>query len=150
MKSVLNNSKVDFSTKDLTTISTPVTGGWQTWQTLKTTVKLDAGKQVLRMLFVTPGYNLNWFNLSKTASTFVKTLNEDIISIYPNPTHGIVQISNTEKISKIEIFSATGVKVKTIHPVTTLIDISNFNKGLYVFKLYSNSQMVSLVKLLKI
>jgi len=139
-----------FETKDLTTISTPVTGGWQTWQTLKTTVKLDAGKQVLRMLFVTPGYNLNWFNLSKTASTFVKTLNEDIISIYPNPTHGIVQISNTEKISKIEIFSATGVKVKTIHPVTTLIDISNFNKGLYVFKLYSNSQMVSLVKLLKI
>ena len=47
------------------TFIAPVTGGWQTWTTVSTTVTLEAGEQIMR--FVNDGsasseYNLQWFS----------------------------------------------------------------------------------------
>ena len=44
------------------TIVIPVTGGWQTWQTINTTIDLPAGIHTIRLQVVEPGFNLNWFN----------------------------------------------------------------------------------------
>jgi uncharacterized delta-60 repeat protein len=61
------------------------------------------------------------------------------ISLYPNPTTGIVTVSNQENltIDKIEILDILGkiVSVKTYN--TSQVDISNVAKGIYIFKIYS-------------
>ena len=44
--------------------SLPNTGGWQSWQSVSTTVNLSAGTQTLRLQVAGPGFNLNWFELA--------------------------------------------------------------------------------------
>ena len=45
---------------ELITITTPVTGGWQTWTTISTNLELSSGIHTLRMRILTGGFNLNW------------------------------------------------------------------------------------------
>ena len=47
----------------LATLSIPVTGTWQTWTTVSSTVKLAAGSQTIRLDVVSGGWNLNWITL---------------------------------------------------------------------------------------
>ncbi|SHM87165.1 Por secretion system C-terminal sorting domain-containing protein [Chitinophaga jiangningensis] len=53
--------------KDTTVLATttlPVTGAWQTWTTVNTTVNLSAGEQTLRLQVVAGGFNLNWISFA--------------------------------------------------------------------------------------
>ncbi|MFC2138487.1 carbohydrate-binding protein, partial [Bacteroidota bacterium] len=47
------------------TLSIPVTGGWQSWMTIYTTVNLEAGQQRLRLVAVSNGYNINWLKFEQ-------------------------------------------------------------------------------------
>ncbi len=50
--------------EDLTgPIRLPNTGGWHAWETVMTTVKLEAGKHVLRVMFDRGGLNFNWIDI---------------------------------------------------------------------------------------
>ncbi len=51
------------------TIGVPVTGGWQTWQTISHTVTLPAGSQEIGISITAGGFNLNWFRISGNTST---------------------------------------------------------------------------------
>ena len=52
--------RVEFNGVDKTgSISVPVTGDWQSWQTVRKTVALAAGTQVMRVVFETGSTNLN-------------------------------------------------------------------------------------------
>jgi len=46
-------------------LTVPVTGGWQTWQTIQHTVTLPAGTQTLRVHAQNGGFNLNWLSFAK-------------------------------------------------------------------------------------
>ncbi len=63
-------------------------------------------------------------------------------SIYPNPSNGIINISNLETNSRIEIINAMGQKImdKKMNPsiLTIEIDLSNYSKGLYFVKVQSD------------
>ena len=48
----------------LETINPPATGGWQNWTTVSANVKLNAGKQTIRLHATSGGFNLNWANFS--------------------------------------------------------------------------------------
>lgn len=50
-------------TRELSTVEIPNTGGWQDWQTVSTSVTLNAGTQTLRVKAATNGWNFNWMNL---------------------------------------------------------------------------------------
>jgi hypothetical protein len=39
------------------------TYGWQNWQTMAIRIRLNAGKQKLRILATNPGFNINWIRL---------------------------------------------------------------------------------------
>ncbi len=41
----------------------PATGGWQTWQTVSTTISLNSGPQTIKLSFPVGGINLNWFEI---------------------------------------------------------------------------------------
>lgn len=45
---------------ELLKVTTPVTGGWQTWSTVTSKVIIPAGIHTLRMRVLTGGFNFNW------------------------------------------------------------------------------------------
>jgi endoglucanase len=49
---------------DLAVTSVPNTAGYQNWQTVSTTVSLQAGTQFLTVYVQTGGWNLNWWRLT--------------------------------------------------------------------------------------
>jgi hypothetical protein len=51
------------------TLTLPSTSGWQTWTDVnKTGIALSAGQQVMRIEFLSGGYNLNWVELTRTGN----------------------------------------------------------------------------------
>lgn len=50
---------------DLVSVTVPNTGGWQNWQTVTTSVYLDAGQQDLTVFVRKGGWNINWWQLDK-------------------------------------------------------------------------------------
>ena len=56
----------------LATVNVPVTGGWQTWQTISTNVTLPAGTQTLRVVSTSSYgnvWNFNWFEFLTSGSS---------------------------------------------------------------------------------
>jgi PKD repeat protein len=65
--------------------------------------------------------------------------------IYPNPTSGLFTINTNNKITKIEIIDLLGriLFVKNNPDNIINLDLSEFNKGLYFVKFYSDSEVSS-------
>jgi len=52
------------------TVSTPNTGGWQTWSTVNVTVMLTAGAHILKLVEDSANYNLNYVTFTLNSSPF--------------------------------------------------------------------------------
>lgn len=65
------------------------------------------------------------------------------INIYPNPTTGMVTITNQDNfaIDKIEIVDTLGKTVSEETSSTSQIDISKFSKGIYILKIHSGKSV---------
>ncbi|MCL2436085.1 MAG: T9SS type A sorting domain-containing protein [Lentimicrobiaceae bacterium] len=61
------------------------------------------------------------------------------ILIYPNPASGVVTIG-VDKFSKVEIYNTFGQLVKV--EATSVVDVSNFSAGVYIFKVYDFDEKV--------
>ncbi len=72
------------------------------------------------------------------------------INIFPNPTTGIITISNQDNLSidKIEILDILGKTVSVKTDNTSQIDISHLSNGVYIFKIFS-SEDVTTKKIIK-
>lgn len=73
------------------------------------------------------------------------------ISLYPNPTQGIITIKNQNalyNISRIEVFNAVGVKIKQASSVN--LNVEEFPSGLYLFKIVLDNEKSIFKKVLKI
>ncbi len=59
-------------------------------------------------------------------------------AIYPNPTQGIVNISNFREVSSISIYSISGCLIDNVDLVSgNGIDLSSYKKGIYMLKISS-------------
>jgi hypothetical protein len=80
--------------------------------------------------------------ISSLATNDFESLNKSI-AVYPNPTNGIITISNQDNltIEKVEIVDVLGkiVSVKTEN--TSQIGISEMTNGLYFLKMYSGENV---------
>ncbi|WJJ97545.1 M64 family metallopeptidase [Algibacter luteus] len=82
-------------------------------------------------------------------------LNNYTISMYPNPTNNILNVtleSNSSSNLKIEIMSLDGKKVKSTslsNYENTPIDISHFSEGVYVSNFYSGNILIASKRLIK-
>jgi hypothetical protein len=96
----------------LATVNVPITGGFQTWQTITASVNLPAGSQTLRLQSSgSAGFNINWLELGQggaalssiqanssimtTETTNVATTSA--MDVYPNPTTDrfVLQVNNS-------------------------------------------------------
>jgi len=113
----------DGGTEFLHQLSFPSTGGWQNWTTTRDQVMLSAGQHQLRMTIMAPLFNMNWLEFS-WRSTGVNDASEEnsSISIYPNPTQGILFVESKLEESwkgEIQVLDMMGRQVLS-KPVTAM------------------------------
>jgi hypothetical protein len=65
---------------DLKTVSFPSTGGWQNWTTVSTSFNLPKGKNYLRLKVLAGGFNLNWFQFTKSTIKGPELLSATLLS----------------------------------------------------------------------
>ena len=75
----------------------------------------------------------------KNSGAVLKLENTQIekgLDIYPNPTIGKLFISSqASKVVKAQLFDITGRIVQNIKATTSMLDITNLPKGIYMLKL---------------
>ncbi|MFV0305980.1 MAG: Omp28-related outer membrane protein [Moheibacter sp.] len=73
----------------------------------------------------------------------VDDLDASMVSIYPNPSNGIINITTKSVNSSIEVFDVTGRKVYSTASDSTLstIDLSTYGKGVFVIKVSDGKQV---------
>ena len=79
-------------------------------------------------------FMLNDYYVAKIAEENVRT------SIYPNPSNGLFNISDSN-IESIEVYNITGklVMQQQVNADNATIDLTNYAKGIYTLKTYTNS-----------
>ena len=124
-------------------ISCPNTGGWQTYNTFYVDLKITPGKHYLRYYISSGGFNINYAEFNKKATTGLSRINEGEFKVYPNPASKLLVIeSENFKYNKLEINDLTGKTVlshelnyssKTAFPV-------NLPDGIYIVKISNDKQ----------
>ena len=72
------------------------------------------------------------------------------IKLFPNPTKDIFSIESKQvNLSKVEIYSILGKKLKEYNTSITIFDIEDLSNGLYMVKIYSEKGMSTIKKLVK-
>lgn len=82
---------------ELIVLATPITGGWQTWETVADNLTIEEGVHTLRMKVVAGGFNFNWmeFDYPESDSDGDGVLDED--DDCPNtPENAIVDVTGCE------------------------------------------------------
>lgn len=70
------------------------------------------------------------------------------ISIYPNPTTGILRIQSKKSIEKIEVYDTLG-RLITFESNNNVIDISKVNRGVYFINIIDENRYVSNKRIIK-
>ena len=126
----------------------PVTGGWQNWETVTTTITLDQGLHTLKIFAFIGGYNLNWMDFSyptTISSNIMKPSKFRLDQNFPNPFNPVTviryQLSTTCQV-KLNIYNNLGQKVATLVSKEQLIgehtlqwNASKFASGIYYYQL---------------
>lgn len=94
--------------------------------------------------------NTTWGNGKLDALAAIQEVNNQLsikdydsnndIKIYPNPTHEIVKFKSTLPISKLIVYSMDGKELLVKEGDIKALNISEFNSGLYIFKIMSNQK----------
>jgi hypothetical protein len=148
----VNNASAQFAVlKDVNGVMVPLknvsftqTGGWQNWQTQSTTFSLTAGKNIIRLLSRSDGYNLNWIQFSQL--TPVETSKANSFSLYPNPAHKtfFLQFSE-EKLRHIVLLDIQGKLLRQYSTQLSFeeIDIQGIQYGIYFVRIYDSHDVIT-------
>lgn len=71
------------------------------------------------------------------------------VTLYPNPAKSIVSFKNANKIKSVDIYEATGRKVKTVKLESESINVSDLKSGSYYLEITLNDGTLSFEKLIK-
>lgn len=84
-------------------------------------------------------------------TSVTSSLKQNNISIFPNPTSGVIELENNSNVIKIEIFDIVGKCVLTHNfiSINHKIDVSTLQKGNYILKAYSKNKQYSISKFIK-
>ncbi len=77
------------------------------------------------------------------------TLGESLISVYPNPTKGIINISSLNENQEIHIYNTLGKLVLSKSANQSYLDISDFSTGIYLLHIKENKNIIHIQKIIK-
>lgn len=102
----------------LTTVTTPVTGGWQVWTTIVSEgFMLTEGVQNITIKSLAEEYNLNWFAITADSTEYPASIHSVLSrhhNIYPNPLVGntfTIELEKSASNVEICIYSIEGQKI---------------------------------------
>jgi hypothetical protein len=104
--------------------------------TINITTSANTGSARTAIISATAGTISKKFVIIQDGITGVNEINQiNKISIYPNPTSGLVTISSTQTIANIEVFDVTGKLVYNLvnnsKQTNTSLDLSALSNGIY-------------------
>jgi dienelactone hydrolase len=70
-------------------------------------------------------------------------------TVYPNPTGGVVNLSENLQNKTITIYNTLGQQVKAIANSNAIIDLSELNSGIYFLNSKDNNDKVRIIKIVK-
>lgn len=135
----------------VTNFSIPNTGGWQSWRTISKSVSMPKGQYILRLFIASPEFNVNWFEFQTPTSIQTDRIDEQSITIYPNPCSSHLNISNrfSEELHEGHI-SITDISGRLMMKMPLefkndkiAIDVSSLNTGWYFVNIYSERKNLS-------
>ncbi|KAA3616463.1 MAG: T9SS C-terminal target domain-containing protein [Calditrichaeota bacterium] len=114
----------DEKTTLLHLVTFPATAGWQNWQIAEKEAQFPAGEYVLRLRVLDGGFNLNWFETIKVATSVDEKNKDDGIGEsfqlqqnFPNPFNPTTTIAfslpKTDFVT-LNIFNALGQRIETL------------------------------------
>ena len=125
--------------QNLTQISLPITGGWQTWETVSATTNLIEGSYKLRLKVIQSGFNLNWIEFDFTGNSMGIDNNEmSGVRLFPNPVNEILNLYSEYETFTIEIFDIIGKKIFETENLNS-INVRHFEEGIYLLKISSGN-----------
>jgi len=127
--------------KQVGSISLPGTGGL--YKSATTDIPLKAGRHTLKLLATSGGFKLNWVMLEKVKPTGIENVSGNGLSVYPNPTNGVLNIkSDTFQFNDIEIVDCLGKRVfsRSVNSVNHISFKPLLSKGIYILRLSDNSK----------
>ncbi len=125
--------------QNLTQISLPITGGWQTWETVSATTNLSEGSYKLRLKVIQSGFNLNWIEFDFTGNSMGLDDNEmSGVRLFPNPVNEILNIYLEYETFIIEIYDIIGKKIFEAENLNS-INVKHFEEGIYLLKISSGN-----------
>jgi beta-glucosidase len=132
----------------LSAMELPVTGSWNTWQTVSTTVNLPQGSQILTLMIVKSGFRIDWLNL--TLKTDVesgkgKPVHWELSQNFPNPFNPVTTIKYSipqESVVTLKIYNVRGQAIETLvdkrqnaGDYGILFNGSRLPSGIYMYEL---------------
>ena len=100
-------------------------------------------------LYAAGTFTLPGSGVAKFALSGLSILNnypkEEILSVFPNPSNGIIKIENYNG-EKIFIYDITGQYIQEIKIKSKTIDMSAFSPGMYTLKLLDNNKSYKIAK----
>ncbi|WP_426481618.1 T9SS type A sorting domain-containing protein [Chryseobacterium sp. R2ACT005] len=84
-----------------------------------------------------------------TLSTNEIAANSKKVNLYPNPAKSTVNFKNFDKIKSIDIYEATGRKVRSVKPDGESISVENLRSGSYYLEIQLKDGSTSYEKLIK-
>jgi hypothetical protein len=121
----------------------PVTGGWQTWQTISHTVSINAGTYNFGIFAATGGFNLNWWRISRPAGATARASEPVVVTeslndaerdftFYPNPVYNEMMIMSSETQRKhLKIFGPDGAEISLGSINNGKLDVTSLPVGIY-------------------
>ncbi|WP_298137295.1 T9SS type A sorting domain-containing protein [Flavobacterium sp.] len=69
---------------------------------------------------------------------------ESRVAMYPNPVVDMLHLSSDKRITKIELFSLSGLKVMNDESESNVMDLSQLQSGMYFVKVYSGDKVTNM------
>jgi len=136
------------TTQSIGSFTTPVTGGWQSWQTSTFEATLDHGVYILKMKVLQSGFNLNWFEFVYSDQNLsvedIELELGDIVKVYPNPVKDVLNINvGSHQIKNVNIYDVNGRLILenniNHHSSNVQLKISQINSGIYLLSIETNN-----------
>ncbi|MCG8700801.1 MAG: carbohydrate-binding protein [Bacteroidales bacterium] len=139
---------VESNNNSVGSVNVSATGDWQTWTTVgPISVDLPAGNQTIKLSFLNaaitnPLINVNWMEIYtpglKSSEELNNTPSLNDVSIYPNPSTGVLNINiNSEESAALKIINISGATVYNsfIDSKVNAIDVSDLEPGIYMVEI---------------
>lgn len=126
-------------------IALPNTGGWQTWATTRVSkIPLTAGQHVLRLTIGATSYvNINYLTFSSVVTNSVESLENNLISVFPNPFDKSFKI-NQKGEYKYKLYDMTGRILLEGFGSDESIIYENLTSGYYLLDIKTETKTTTL------